>query len=72
MNQSVEQSAFLQLPQRLSEHLFGDVWDRTLQLVETTRAASHAKQDDWGPGIGDDLQHLSGWVLRIVKRFCDF
>ena len=72
MNQSVEQSAFLQLPQCLSEHLFGDVWDRTLQLVKMTHAASHAKQNNRGLGIGDALQHLPSWVLRAVKRFCDF
>jgi hypothetical protein len=40
-----------------------------LQFVETTRPSSQAEQYDWGPGIGDDLQHLSGWALQIVKRF---
>jgi hypothetical protein len=40
-----------------------------LEFVETSRPPLETEQNYWCPGIGDDSQYLSCWVLLVVKGF---
>ena len=54
MNKAIEKSAAFQFSQGLGQHLLRNVWDGTLEFVETSRTPLETEQNDWRPGVGND------------------
>jgi len=54
MNEPIEKSPAFQFSQGLGQHLPRNVWDGTLEFVETSSTPLETEQNDWRPGVCND------------------
>src|ERR1700688_68331 len=65
INLAVNESGGFEIPEHLNQHLFRDVRDTALQLVESVRPTRQAIQNNGSPFVSDHVQNAARWIALV-------